>query len=51
MPGGRTPKNDYDWDDKKDVCYQLFVVEKKSLTEIITHFANHFGVTESELPK
>ncbi|TKA41626.1 hypothetical protein B0A54_06514 [Friedmanniomyces endolithicus] len=50
MPGGRTPKNDYDWDDKKDVCYQLFVVEKKSINEIITHFANHFGVAETELP-
>ncbi|KAK0278861.1 hypothetical protein LTR35_009126 [Friedmanniomyces endolithicus] len=51
MPGGRTPKNDYDWDDKKDVCYQLFVVEKKSINEIITHFANHFGVAETELPR
>ncbi|KAK3659885.1 hypothetical protein LTR22_008252 [Elasticomyces elasticus] len=48
MPGGRTPK--YDWDDKRDVCYQLFVVEKKSPNEIVTHFANHFGVPESELP-
>jgi len=51
MPGGRTHKNDYDWDDKKDVCYQLFVVEKKSLNEIIAHFANHFGVAENELPR
>ncbi|TKA79552.1 hypothetical protein B0A55_02742 [Friedmanniomyces simplex] len=48
MPSGRTPK--YDWDDKRDVCYQLFVVEKKSPNEIVTHFANHFGVPESELP-
>ncbi|KAF2765199.1 hypothetical protein EJ03DRAFT_217875 [Teratosphaeria nubilosa] len=46
--GGRPPK--YDWDDKKDICYQLYVEQKKSPPEIVRYFANHFGVPESEIP-
>ncbi|KAH9818150.1 Clr5 domain [Teratosphaeria destructans] len=45
---GRPPR--YDWDDKKDICYQLYVEQKKSPPEIVRYFANHFGVPESEIP-
>lgn len=41
----------YDWDDKKDICWQLYVEQKKSPTEIVAWFANHFSVPESELPR
>ncbi|KAK5121059.1 hypothetical protein LTR85_005543 [Meristemomyces frigidus] len=40
----------YDWDDKKDICYQLYVEQKKSPREIVKYFAQHFGCAESELP-
>ncbi|KAK4541916.1 hypothetical protein LTR36_007280 [Oleoguttula mirabilis] len=45
---GRAPK--YDWDDKKDICYQLYVEQKKSPGEIVKYFAQHFGCAENELP-
>ncbi|KAK4551838.1 hypothetical protein LTR86_010834 [Recurvomyces mirabilis] len=45
---GRPAK--YDWEDKKDICYQLSVVERKTPREIATYFANHFNVPESEIP-
>jgi len=41
----------YDWEDKKDICYQLYVEQKKSPKEIVKYFANHFGVPESEIPR
>jgi len=44
-------KAKYDWDDKRDVCYQLFVEQKKTPKEIVTYFADHFCVPESELPR
>lgn len=28
----------YDWDDKRHVCYQLYVEEKKSLDEVVDYF-------------
>ncbi|EME46577.1 hypothetical protein DOTSEDRAFT_107974, partial [Dothistroma septosporum NZE10] len=40
----------YDWDDKRDICYRLYVEEKKSVPEIIDYFAQHFNVPLSELP-
>ncbi|KAK3115683.1 hypothetical protein LTR53_004746 [Teratosphaeriaceae sp. CCFEE 6253] len=48
MPDGRASK--YDWDDKKDICYQLYVEEKKTPGQIVKYFAEHFGVPESEIP-
>jgi len=33
MPGGRVSR--YDWDDKKEICYKLFVEERKSPREIV----------------
>ena len=41
----------YDWDDKKDICYQLYVAQKKSPKEIVKYFADHFGCSEEELPR
>ena len=40
----------YDWDDKRDICYKLYVEQKLPASEIVTHFANHFNLPESELP-
>lgn len=48
MPGGRPCK--YDWEDKKDICYTLYVEQKKSPRDIVKYFAAHFGCAESELP-
>jgi DUF2075 family protein len=28
----------YNWDDKEAECYRLYVEEKKSLDEVISHF-------------
>jgi hypothetical protein len=28
----------YNWDDKETECYRLYVEEKKSLDEVISHF-------------
>ncbi|KAK3116939.1 hypothetical protein LTR53_002162 [Teratosphaeriaceae sp. CCFEE 6253] len=44
MPDGRASK--YDWDDKKDICYQLYVEEKKTPGQIVKYFAEHFGFQE-----
>ena len=46
--GGRQQK--YDWDDKRDICYKLYVQEKKSPRQIVRHFCELFNVDESELP-
>ena len=40
----------YDWDDKRDICYKLYVEEKLSGQEVVRHFAKHFNLPESELP-
>ena len=45
---GRPSK--YDWDDKRDICYKLYVEEKKSVPAIIDYFAKHFNVPLDELP-
>lgn len=28
----------YDWDDKREVCYRLYVDEKRSLEEVVEYF-------------
>ena len=28
----------YDWDDKRDICYRLYVEEKKSLEDVVDYF-------------
>ena len=45
---GRHPK--YDWSDKQDVCYKLYVEQKLPVAQVIEYFANHFKVPPSELP-
>ncbi|CAK3760277.1 Hypothetical predicted protein [Lecanosticta acicola] len=45
---GRPPK--YDWDDKRDICYKLWVDEHKSAAQIAAYFAERFNVHPSELP-
>ena len=47
--GGGRPKK-YDWNDKRDICYQLYVEQKKPVSEIIKYFAERFKVDRSELP-
>lgn len=45
---GRPPK--YDWSDKKDLCYRLYVEEKKSGAEIAQYFAERLNVAPEDLP-
>ncbi|KJY00417.1 hypothetical protein TI39_contig330g00005 [Zymoseptoria brevis] len=45
---GRPPK--YDWSDKRDICYKLYVEEQKTAADIARYFADHFNVTEKDLP-
>ncbi|KAK4504076.1 hypothetical protein PRZ48_004991 [Zasmidium cellare] len=45
---GRPSK--YDWGDKRDICYKLYVEEKKSAQDIAKYFADRFNVSEDELP-
>ncbi|KAK5131816.1 hypothetical protein LTR08_000571 [Meristemomyces frigidus] len=40
----------YDWDDKYDICYQLYVEQKKSPREVVEYFAQHFSCAQSKLP-
>lgn len=45
---GRPPK--YDWTDKKDICWKLYVDEHKSASEIQKYFSQHFDIAISDLP-
>ncbi|EME83014.1 uncharacterized protein MYCFIDRAFT_35833 [Pseudocercospora fijiensis CIRAD86] len=45
---GRPPK--YDWADKKDLCYRLYVTEQKSGAEIVKYFAETFRTNPSDIP-
>lgn len=47
---GMPARSQYDWDDKKDVCHQLYVVERKCPREIADHFAALLNVPRSEVP-
>jgi len=40
----------YDWDDKRDVCYKLYVEKHYSAQNIVKYFAEHFNIPISELP-
>lgn len=33
----------YTWEDKKDVCYRMYVEERKTLEEIMNFFKNELG--------
>lgn len=45
---GRPPK--YDWSDKKDLCYRLYVEEQRPLREIVDIFATQFGINQEAVP-
>ncbi|KAM3424905.1 hypothetical protein BST61_g6879 [Cercospora zeina] len=45
---GRPPK--YDWTDKKDICWKLYVDEHKSASDIQKHFSQHFNIAIRDLP-
>ncbi|PNS19477.1 hypothetical protein CAC42_7321 [Sphaceloma murrayae] len=38
----------YDWDDKKDICYRLYVEEKKSLEEVVDYFRDKLEFVPSK---
>ena len=40
----------YDWADKKDLCYRLWVDEEKSLPQVQEYFAQALGVAEDCIP-
>lgn len=45
------PRNKkYDWSDKKDACYKLYVEEQRSMREILAYFSEALGVPEENLP-
>ena len=33
----------YDWEDKKQICYELYVDQKKSMEEIRTYMKERYG--------
>ena len=35
----------YEWDNKRDECYNLYITENKSLEEIIAHFRDDKNFT------
>lgn len=45
------PRNKkYDWADKKDICYRLWVEEEKSLPQVQEYFSQALGVTDDCIP-
>jgi hypothetical protein len=40
----------YDWADKKDLCYRLWVDQEKSLPQVQEYFAQALGVAEDCIP-
>lgn len=53
MPKGRVAGRPlkHDWSDKKDVCYKLYIEERKHIREVVKYFADALGVDRSEVPK
>ena len=39
------PKMVYDWDNKRDICFDMYITENKSLEEIIAHFRDDKNFT------
>ncbi|KAL9620459.1 MAG: hypothetical protein Q9160_005044 [Pyrenula sp. 1 TL-2023] len=38
----------YDWDGKRDVCYDLYIVQRQSLEEIMVHMRDMYAFTPSK---
>lgn len=37
----------YDWDNKEDICYRMYIEEKKSLEEIMEFMKEQFSFNPS----
>jgi len=44
------PHKKYDWSDKKDICYRLWVEEERSLPEVMEYFSQALGVAPDSIP-
>jgi hypothetical protein len=40
----------YDWSDKRDLCYRLWVEEERTLPEIMGYFSQALGVAADSIP-
>jgi hypothetical protein len=50
-PAATMPRHKkYDWADKKDLCYRLWVEEEKSLPQVQEYFSQALGVAEDCIP-
>ena len=44
------PHKKYDWSDKRDLCYQLYVEEERTLPELKEYFSQALGVAADSIP-
>ena len=44
------PHKKYDWSDKRDICYRLWVEESRTLPEIMDYFSQALGVAAESIP-
>jgi hypothetical protein len=40
----------YDWSDKRDICYKLYVEERRPMRDLLKYFSEALGVSQEELP-
>jgi hypothetical protein len=40
----------YDWSDKRDICYKLYIEEEKTLPELKEYFIQALGVAKESIP-
>ncbi len=40
----------YDWTDKRDICYNVYVEQGKSLRELKEYLCDALGVAQEDLP-
>jgi len=40
----------YDWSDKRDICYRLWVEEERTMPEMKQYFSQALGVAEDSIP-
>lgn len=40
----------YDWSDKRDICYRLWVEEERTMPELMEYFAQALGVAADSIP-
>jgi hypothetical protein len=44
------PHKKYDWSDKRDLCYRLYVEEERTLPELKEYFSQALGVAADSIP-